>query len=98
MFQMLECCMAPSVSTPAEGSLEQSALSPIKDGPEVRPGFKSLRFRILFDAKHKIFSNLLSKTVDIPKLEKKRVKNLIRMNNFNVNCPSQEYPIYRWSV
>lgn len=55
---------------PAEGSLEQSALPPIKDGPEVRPGFKPMRFRSLFDAKHKIFSNLLTKTVDMQKFKK----------------------------
>ena len=55
---------------PAEGSLEQSALPPIKDGPEVRPGFKPMRFRSLFDAKHKIFSNLLAKTVDMQKFKK----------------------------
>lgn len=67
--------MAPSVSTPGEGSLEQSALPPVKDGPKVRPGFKPLRFRSLFDAKHKIFSNLLTKTVDMPKLKKKSEKS-----------------------
>lgn len=63
--------MAPSVSTPGEGSLEQSALPPVKDGPEMRPGFTPLRFRSLFDAKHKICSNLLTKTVDMPKFKKK---------------------------
>lgn len=68
MFQMLEGSMAPWNLLRAAWSRVPSP--PIKDGPEVRPGFKPMRFRSLFDAKHKIFSNLLTKTVDMQKFKK----------------------------
>ena len=58
----------------------------------MRPGFKPMRLRSLFGAKHKIFSNLLTKTVDMPKFKKKKSEKSNKNEQFQCKLSISRVP------